>query len=90
MPGHVGPLLGPPRTPRERMLLHSNNRRLQLVNCPAQEALGVPQTTQQVARYPPLSSLSSLHLLVEEFLVLEWGEKKTNAEIWIKFSEHLF
>lgn len=28
--------------------------------------------------YPPPPSLSSLHLLVEEFLVLEWREKKTS------------
>lgn len=89
-PCHLGPLLGPPRTARERMLLCSNNGRLWLANRPTQKALGVPQTAQPAAHYPPLSSLSSLHLLVQEFLVLEWGEKKTNAEIWIKFGERLF
>lgn len=45
-----------------------------------QKAPGIPPTAQPAARYPPLSCLSSLHLLIKEFLVLEWGEKKTQMQ----------
>lgn len=67
----------------------------QLLKVPAcqpahSEASCIPATTQTAVHYPPLSSLSSLHLLIKEFLVLERGEKKTNAEVWIKFGERLF
>lgn len=78
-PCSPGPQSCPPRMAHVRLRLFSNNgERVTLwENNSSGKAPGVPATAPPATRYPPLPCLSSLLLLIKEFLVLEWEKKKT-------------
>lgn len=67
----------------EKILPLSPNQTLQL---PYSEALNAPAAPGPCVTYPSLPPLPSLHLLIKEFLVLEWREKKTQM---YKYGLHL-
>lgn len=69
-----------------KTLLLSDLPRVTACQLPHSETSRHPPASQPVRRYPPLASLSSLHLLIKELLVLEWREKKTQMQ---KYGSHL-